>query len=318
MKKAFKSLGTILKDSFSDFGNDRVLKFSASLAYYTIFSVAPMLVIVIGLCSIFLGKDAIEGKIFYEMKNFIGADGAKQIQDILAKTTINSHNILATIIGFVTLLIGATGVFGEIQDSINAIWGLRTKPKAGIMKVLMNRLMSFSMIIALGFILLVSLGLNALMSGFLHKLHLSYTEGQVNLAFVMNYLFTFITIAVLFGCIFKVLPDAKIKWRDVFAGSIATAILFMVGKFAIGFYMQKNTTISSYGAAGSLIVILLWVYYSAIILYFGAEFTKNYVKFKGRHIEPDKYAVWVQTNEVVKDSNTKVDNKTIADSKKAA
>lgn len=308
MNKKLTSVWHILRDTFSDFGNDKVLKYSASLAYYTVFSLAPMLVVIIGLCSIFYGKDAIEGRIFGDLESIVGIDAAKQIEDVLSHTTLHNDNFFVTIIGFVTLLVGATGIFGEIQDSINAIWGLKANPKRGFIKILLNRLISFSMIIVLGFVLLVSLVLNALLSGLFHRLENTFSTNMVQVSLVLDYMLMLVVITALFACIFKVLPDARIKWRDVLMGSVVTALLFMLGKFAIGFFMQKNNTISAYGAAGSVIVLLLWVYYSAIILYFGAEFTKVYVKYKGRHIQPNKYATWVETKLVEKSSNTEVDS----------
>ncbi len=313
-----KNLWSIIKDSFKEFNNDRVLKLSAALAYYTIFSLPSMLIVVIGLCSIFFGRDAVQGQVFTEIRGLIGNDAAVQIQDILKKTTLHQDNFVATIIGAVTLLVAATGMFGEIQDSINSIWGLQTKPEKGLIKMLLNRLISFSMVIVLGFILLVSLVLNALLEGFLHRLEHYFSEDMVKYLFVLDYGIMVVVTTLLFASILKVLPDAKILWKDVWVGAFATSLLFLLGKFLIGYYLKHNNSISAYGAAGSMIVILLWVYYSAIILYFGAEFTQVYVQHKKRRIEPNKYAIWIEKNVVEKRLNTQInehtttiDNKTI-------
>lgn len=315
-KAGFKSGWSITKDSFSEFSDDKVLKLSAALAYYTIFSLPSMLIVIIGLCSIFYGKDAIQGQIFTEISGFIGQDAALQVQDILKKTTLHHDNVLTTIVGFLTLLVAATGMFGEIQDSINSIWGLQTKPKKGFIKLLLNRLMSFSMVVVLGFILLVSLVLNALLEGFLHRLERYFSEAVINYFFILDYGIIIVVTTILFASILKVLPDAKIQWRDVWTGAFTTCILFLLGKFLIGYYLKNNESITAYGAAGSLILILLWVYYSAIILYFGAEFTQVYVRHKNRKIEPNKYAIWVEKNTVEKKLNTQINEHTTAIDKK--
>ncbi|MBL7912735.1 MAG: YihY/virulence factor BrkB family protein [Bacteroidia bacterium] len=305
-KELFKNGWSILKETFVEFTNDRVLKLSAALAYYTIFSLPSMLIVIIGLCSMFYGREAIQGQVFNEISGFIGSDAAIQVQDILKKTALRRDSLGATIIGLVTLLLTATGMFGEIQDSINAIWGLQAKPKKGFIKMLFNRLMSFSMLVVLGFILLVSLVVNALLAGLMHRLEHYFSETVISYLFILDYGVMIFVTTILFASILKVLPDAKILWKDVWVGALATSLLFLLGKFLIGYYLKHNQSISAYGAAGSMILILLWVYYSAIILYFGAEFTQVYVRFKKRKIEPNKYAVWVEKNVVEKKLNTQI------------
>ncbi|HEY1056425.1 MAG TPA: YihY/virulence factor BrkB family protein, partial [Emticicia sp.] len=248
--------------------------------------------------------------IFSDISAFIGNDAALQIQDVLKKTTLNHDNLLATIIGLVILLLAATGMFGEIQDSINSIWGLKAKPRKGFIKMILNRLMSFSMVLVLGFIFIISLILNALLEGLLHRLEHIFSDTIINYLFVFDYGLMIIVTTLLFACILKVLPDAKILWKDVLVGAFTTSILFFIGKFVIGYYLKHNSSISAYGAAGSLILILLWVYYSAIILYFGAEFTQVYVRHKNRRIEPNRYAVWVEKNIVEKKFNTQINEHT--------
>src|ERR1044072_1649811 len=214
-KNSFRNFWKLTSDSVNEFLNDKVLKLSAALAYYTIFSLPSMLIVIIGLCSIFFGRDAVQGEVFSEISGFVGPSAAKAIQDILKNTTLNHDNILTTVIGVITLLFAATGMFGEIQDSINAIWGLEAKPKKGFVKLLLNRLASFLMVIVLGFILLVLLILNALLEGLLHRLEHYFSQQVIDYFFVLDYTVMILVTTVLFASILKVLPDAKIEWRDV-------------------------------------------------------------------------------------------------------
>lgn len=288
----------IIKQSFSDFIAERVLKLSAALSYYTLFSLPGLLIIVIWVSEIFYRDAAVEGKVYGQISDFVGKDAALQIQETIRNATLSSDNQIATIVGFVTLIIGATGVFGEIQDSINLIWRLKAKPKKGWLKLIVNRLLSFSIIVTLGFLLLVSLIINGVMDTFIDRLTVAFPHTEVIAVYSVNLLITFAITSFLFGLIFKVLPDAKIKWHNVRVGAFTTAILFMFGKFLIGYYLGHSRMTSAYGAAGSIIVILLWVYYSAIILYFGAVFTRVYAIHTGSHIYPDNYAVWIKEVEV--------------------
>ena len=297
IKLSFKGLWQILKDTGSDFTNCRITRMSAALAYYTIFSIAPVLILIISLAAIFYGRNAIEGSIYSEIKSFVGSDAALQIQELIKKATIKQGNFFASGASIIALTLGATSVFGEIQDSINLIWGLKAKPKRGWIKILLNRLLSFSIIVSLSFILLASLIVSTVLDVLVNNLIHLFPGLEVQLAYALNFFITFLIITILFSIIFKVLPDAKIKWRDVFTGAITTALLFMLGKFAISFYLGTRNIGNTYGAAGSVIIILLWVYYSAIILYGGAAFTKNYAHYKGRRIYPNDYAVWTETIE---------------------
>lgn len=297
-KVSFKGIIQLFKDAFSGFGNDNVTQLSGSLAYATVFSLAPLMVVIISLCGIFLGREAVEGQIYNQLKSFLGSEAAAQLNNIIRNASITGKGKLAAIIGGITLLVGATGVFSEIQTSINTIWGLKAKPKKGWLKMLQNRFLSFSVIISLGFLLLVSLGITTLVEGLSDRLKLHFPDVTVVVFYIVNLVLTFIITTVIFAVIFKVLPDAEIKWKDVAAGAIATAVLFMLGKFAISFYIGKSNVGSTYGAAGSIVVLLLWVYYSAIILYFGAEFTKAYAIGYGSEIHPSKYAVTTKVIEV--------------------
>lgn len=300
LSTGIKTYWTILKQTFSDFIDDKVLKLSASLAYYTIFSVAPMLIVIIFFCDLFLGREAIEGTLYSQIKGLVGSEAAIQVQQMIRNASLSQDMSWATIVGFVTLFIGATGVFAEIQDSINTIWRLKSKPKKGkgLVRMIMNRLQSFSLVISMGFILLVSLVVNGIIEIFNQRLANLFPQVGMVVIYLVNLAITFAVITALFAVIFKVLPDARIRWRDVIVGSIATAILFMLGKFAIGVYLGASKVGSTYGAAGSIVIILLWVYYSAAILYFGAEFTRVYVQHFGARIYPNEYAVWIKQVEV--------------------
>jgi membrane protein len=299
MKKVtLKGLWEVLKKSFSGFSDDKVPKLSASLAYYTVFSLGPLLIVIISLASIFLGREAIEGSIYGQIKGFVGADTAAQVQEIIKNASISGKGGVAAIIGVVTLLIGATSVFAEIQDSINSIWGLKAKPKLGMMKLIQSRLLSFGLIGSLGFLLLVSLAVTAVVEGLGNRLKAAFPDVGVVVFYVVNLILTLGIVTVLFAIIFKVLPDAKIKWKHVFPGAIATSILFLIGKFLISFYISQSNIGSTYGTAGSLVVLLVWIYYSSIILYLGAEFTKAYAVKFGEEIHPNKFAVVTRSVEV--------------------
>ncbi|MEO6682623.1 MAG: YihY/virulence factor BrkB family protein [Ginsengibacter sp.] len=300
MKKkiTFKGLWKVIKNSFSGFSEDKITKKSASLAYYTVFSLGPLLIVIVFLASVFLEREAVEGTIYSTMNQFIGSNAALQLQEMIKNTAINKSGTLAIVVGSITLLIGATTVFADMQDSINSIWGLKAKPKSGIVKLIKDRLLSFGVVASLGFLLLVSLGVSAIIDALNDRLTEVFPGLEVTLVYIGNMTISFIIITLLFMIIFKVLPDAKIKWKDVLSGSIATAILFMVGKFGISFYIRQADIGSSYGTAGSLVVVLVWIYYSSIILYFGAEFTKAFAVEYGSNIHPNEYSVISKTMEI--------------------
>lgn len=300
-KKGIKDSFTILKDTFNGFTNDRALKLSASLSYYTIFSLAPLLLLLISLAGVFFGKEAIQGHVFSEINGLIGNEAAAQIQQIIKNMELSGKTNVAIVIGAVTLLIGATSVFGEIQDSINMIWKVKAKPKRGWVKLLKDRLLSSSLIVALGFLLIVSLMINGALLALNDILKDYFPNVTVIIFRILNVIISFSVITLLFGVIFKVLPDAKIAWKDVRVGAFFTALLFMLGRFIIGIYIETTSTGSAYGAAGSLIIILVWVYYTAAILYFGAEFTRVYAEYIGARIEPADYAVYVEESEKERD-----------------
>ncbi len=303
-RQSAKDFWGMLKATFVGFIDDKGLKLSASLSYYTIFSLGPLLLLLISLVGFFLGEEAIRGQLFTEINGLVGDKAAVQIQEIIQNLELSGKTTSAVIIGVITLIIGATTVFGEIQDSINIIWRVKAKPKRGWVKLLKDRLLSSSLIIGLGFLLIVSLAVNGAVQALSDWLQNFFPNITVILFNILNLIISFIVITVLFGVIFKVLPDVKIRWRHVRMGAFVTAALFMLGRFLIGLYIEKTGTESTYGAAGSLIVILVWVYYTAAIMYLGAEFTRAYADFIGLRIEPSEFAVYVETIE--KETNKKV------------
>jgi membrane protein len=298
MKITPKGLWKVLKDSFAGFSNDKIMKLSAALAYYTVFSVGPLLIVIVFLCSFFFGREAIEGTIYGQIEGFVGHDAAIQLQEIIKNAAIGGKGKVAAVIGIITLVIGATSMFAEMQDSINMIWGLKAKPNSGWWPFIKNRLLSFGVIGSLGFLLLVSLSISGIIEALSNRLRNHFPDIAITFFYIINLLINFGVIATLFAVIFRVLPDARIKWKDVMAGAIATGILFMIGKFAISFYISKSNVGSTYGTAGSLVVLLVWIYYSSIILYFGAEFTKAYAMKYGSEIRPNEYTVIAKTVEV--------------------
>jgi membrane protein len=310
-KLSFKGIWEVIKNAFNGFGEHKVTKISGSLAYYTVFSMAPLLVVVIALCGLFLEREAAQGEIFRQLKGFLGSETAAQLQELIKNASIGDKGIMASVIGGVTLLVGATTIFADIQDSINTIWGIKPKPKRGWLKLLMNRFLSFSVIVSLGFLLLVSLLISTLLDGFSAQLEARFADVSVVVFTVLNTIVTLLVVSSIFGVIFKVLPDAKIRWKDIISGAIVTAVLFMLGKLAISFYIGTSDVASTYGAAGSLVILLLWAYYSSIILYFGAEFTKAYAIKYGEEIHPAAYAVTLREVEVEegKDSIQEVEKK---------
>jgi membrane protein len=262
----------LLKSTLSACLEDNVQRMSAALAYYTIFSLAPLLVIAIAIAGLVFGEDAARGEIVGEIQELVGRDGAKAIQTMIQSAYHPGHSAIAAIIGIVTLLVGATGAFSEVYDALNLIWRVNN---TNVQTIIKARFMSFGMILVIGFLLLVSLVVSAVLAG-ISKYASGFLPAPAPLLHFLDFLFSLAVVTVLFAMIFKVLPEMKIRWGDVWAGASLTALLFTVGKFVIGFYVGKSVSASSYGAAGSLVVVVAWIYYSAFILYFGAEFTQIY------------------------------------------
>jgi membrane protein len=286
-----KSYFKLLKEAFSEFSADNVVKLSASLAYYTVFAIGPLLLVIISLTGLFFEKEAVTGELYNQISNLVGKDGAEQVFTIIRNMQEQQTAARYSIIGFVILIFGATGVFADIQDSINYIWSIRAKPKKGWLKFITNRLLSFSLIIGIGF--LVTLFINTLTDLFTDRLQRLFNSELVILFQIINLGLLFLVVSFLFAVIYKVLPDARIRWRDAFVGARFTGLMFLIGKFLIGYYLGTSSIGSTYGAAASIIIVLSWVYYTAIILYFGAEFTKVYALNKGGGIEPYSNAVFI-------------------------
>jgi membrane protein len=299
--KQLKSILHLIKNTGLGFVNDNAFKLSASLSYYTIYALCPMLLIVISLVGLFFGREAVQGKIYWQLNGLIGNEAALQIQEIIKNIQGTHHTTIGTVIGTIILVIGATGVFTEMQDSINYIWSVRAKPKKGWLRFLINRLLSFSLILAMGFVMLVSLMLSALLNLLSDKLEQLFPKYTVYLFHTINWGVSLVVISILFTLIFKILPDAIISWKDAVIGSAVTAGLFLLGKFLIGYYLGRANLDVTYGTAASIIIILSWVYYNALILYFGAEFTKMYALHAGEGIRPKQTAVFIikkETKEV--------------------
>lgn len=297
-KKTFAaSWFTVLKNTFIIFMDAKALKYSASLAYYTVFSLAPLLVLTISLAALFFGQEAAEGKVFAEINGLVGNNAAAQIQEMIRNVQLKEDNTLALIIGIGTLLLGATTVFNDMQHSINKIWEIKPKPKRGWVKMIRDRLLSSSLVLSLGFLLIVSLIVNGLLMVFIDYIRRLFSDIAVYLSITLDLVINLLVISLLFGVIFKFLPDVRIRWKDVRAGAFFTAVLFIIGRFLIGFYIQTTGTESTYGAAASIIVLLLWIYYTAAILYIGASFTRAYAEYRGAHIAPAEFAVHVEERE---------------------
>lgn len=285
-----------VKEVFKEFSADNIFKYSASLAYYTVFSIAPFLVVISTLFGFIFGKEAMQGHIYQQLNNVVGSKVALQVQEIIKNIHLSRDSFFATVAGIIILLIGATTIFGEVQDSINKIWGLRIKHKRHWLQLILTRLLSFSLIITMGIMMIVSLALNALVTAF-GKFIGQFINYSVYFIQVTEGILSFVIANFLFSLVYKILPDAKIKWKDVLFGGFVTAVFFTVGKLAIGFYLGQSNITSLYGAAGSIIILMLWVYYSSIILYLGAEFTKVHAKLYGGKIWPNDYAQWIKTEE---------------------
>ncbi len=298
IKKQLLLYMMIVRSSWDEFMEDNAIKLSASLAYYTIFSLAPMLIVIISLTGIFLGNQAVQGELYQQIRLYVGDDAALQIQNMIGDADVIKEGLKATVIGIVTMLIGATGVFAEIQSSINYMWGIKPKPRRGFLKYLFNRLLSFLILIGMGLVLIISLAVNSIVTGFSNRINDLFPFFPTEFANSVNSVFIFIILSILFWVIFKVLPDAVIHWKDALVGSLFTTILFLIGKWGIGFYLGYISLGSTYGAAASLVIILLWIYYSAIIIYFGAEFTHMYSLHAGKGIIPKKNAIFVEHREV--------------------
>ena len=279
-----------VKETASDWSDDNASRLAAALAYYSLLSLAPLLVIVIAVAGLFYGPDAARGKIAGELGAVVGGEAAQGIQSVAASARSQTGGIISTVVGVVTLFVGASGVFGELQSSLNTIWEVKPKPGRGVLGELKDRFLSFTMVLGVAFLLLVSLVLSALLSAVGSAVAGALPGGE-GIWQIVTFLFTFSLVTALFALIFKYVPDAQIQWRDVWLGAAVTALLFTIGKFLLGLYLGKAAPGSSYGAAGSIIALVVWVYYAAQILFLGAEFTQVQARRNGAGIRPSEGAV---------------------------
>jgi len=285
------SVVQLIKDTFSEWTEDKVPRLAAALAYYTAFALAPLLLIAIAVAGLVFGHEAATNQIGQQLSGLLGPSAAEAVNAMVQASSANKGGgILASIIGVVTLLFASSGVFGELQDSLNTIWEVQPKPNQGILATLKQRFFSFAMVLGVGFLLLVSLVLSAAL-GALGGLVGGDQANQSLVWKAINFVVSFGVTTLLLALIYKILPDAKVQWRDVWVGALVTALLFTLGKAALGWYLGRPGTTSTYGAAGSFVALLLWVYYSAQILFFGAEFTQVYAKAYGSKIEPAENAI---------------------------
>jgi len=280
----------IFKGAFDEFFKDKVPRLSAALAYYALFSLAPLIIISVSVAGMFFGQLAVTGQLHDQLRDFFGDQGTQAIESMMKAAQKPDSSLAASIIGGITLLIGATGVFGQLQDALNTIWEVKPKPGRGIKGFIQERFLSLAMVLGIGFLLLVSMVLSAVLAALTGSINAQFGFTPVT-ANIVHVLVSFIVITLLFAMIFKYLPDARVQWRDVWYGAIFTAALFTVGKLLLGFYLGRAATASAYGAAGSLVLVLMWVYYSSIILFFGAEVTQVYAKARGSHIIPASNAL---------------------------
>jgi membrane protein len=279
-----KTFLSLLKAAFDEFNEDKAPRLAAALSYYTIFSIAPLLIVVIAIAGLVWGHDAVQGRLNEQIQGLVGAQGGEMIQEMVQNAQRPNESFVATIIGLVTLLLGATGVFMQLKGALNTIWDVEPTKSGGILATIKAQLLSFTMVLGIGFLLLVALVISAVISALSTFINGLFGNTEFVLQ-VLNFVISFGFITLLFALIYKVLPDVDIEWRDVWIGAAFTSLLFTIGKTLIGLYLGNSGVTSTYGAAGSLVVILLWVFYSAQILFFGAEFTQVYARRYGSWVE---------------------------------
>ena len=300
MKKTIKAFFKIAGSASKRWwGKDPFMQ-SAVIAYYAIFSMPGLLVIVISVGSLFFKRDIITGQLYTQISSIMGVETARQVQDMIISISQTNKSLLATIIGIIAVLLGATGVFVELQKALNIIWEVKAKPRRALFTVIRTRLFSFGLILSVGFLLLISLTITTFIAVMSDWVMNHWPNIVLIIFYVLNFIISFGVVMLLFALLFKILPDAKIKWKHLWWGSILTASLFILGKTAIGFYLSKTNPGSAYGAAGSIVLILLWVSYSSMILFYGAEFTRAYADYFTGNVSPTEVAVKITDKEVVK------------------
>ncbi len=290
---SLRTIGRLLILGFKEWNKDNAARLGAALSYYTIFAIPPLFVIIIFIASLIFDPKTVHSGLFSEVGGLIGKKGAEAIESALTTSNSHSKGLLASALAIGTLILTATGLFIELQAALNQVWGVEVKPNQGVWGFIKNRLLSFAMVIGIGFLLMVSLVVSAALTA-AGKYFGDMFPGMDIFWNIVNAIVSFLVITALFGMMFKVLPDVKIAWRDVTVGAVTTSLLFSAGKSLLGLYLGSNTTVSAYGAAGSVILILLWVYYSAQILLFGAEMTQAYANHYGTHLQPKSHAQWIR------------------------
>jgi membrane protein len=290
MRRIWRKIWPVLKQTFSEWSTDKCPRLGAALSYYTVFSLAPVLILAIAVAGIFLGHDAAQGKIVDQLSGLLGADAARLVQAAVLKSSQHQAGVWATIVGLATLLVGATGVMVELQDALDTVWKVLPKPGGSVKRFVRARILALALVLTLGFLLLVSLVLSAGLEVFVHWAG-SWLPKWVALGYILNYVVSIGVIALFFALLFKWLPDAKVAWKDVWFGALVTSVLFHVGKYLIALYIGRASVASTFGAAGSLAVLLVWIYYSSQILLLGAEMTRAYADRYGSRVVPDENAI---------------------------
>lgn len=291
MQFKIRDLGILFKATFKEWNNKDPFRQSAVIAYYAVFSMPGLLVLIITISGYFFGRDIVNKNILAQVSSTMGTDTALQIKEMLANAGESKSTVLGSIFGIVILLVGATGVFVELQKTLNIIWEVKAAPQKGILPILKARLFSFGLILAIAFLLLISLVISTALAAISGWIQGDISNVMAIIFNVLNFIFSLAIISILFALMFKILPDAKIKWKHVWLGSLVTALLFTIGKTALAFYFGKAHPASGYGAAGSIILILLWVSYSSMIMFFGAEFTATYAKMYSGKVPPSEIAI---------------------------
>ena len=285
-------IGSLLKSTVVEWIDDNAARVAAALAFYTLLSMAPLVVLSISIAGFVLGEESARAHLVQEVGGMVGPEAAGALKTVIESAHQSDSGVISSIIGVVVLLLGASGVFGELQYALDTIWGVKPKPKRGIAGVIRDRLFSFSMVVAVAFVLLVSLVVSAVLSG-VGRFMSDSLPGGATLWQALNIIVSLGVVTVLFAMIFKVVPDVEIRWRDVWVGAFVTAALFSAGKYLLGFYLGTSSVASSYGAAGSVVALVVWVYYSAQIVFLGAEFTQVFARTYGVQIRPSRNAMFI-------------------------
>lgn len=296
-----KTVFSLIKNSATEFMKNKSLRLAAALSYNTIFSLPPLLFIVVSTAGYFFGDEAVSGELYGQISGLVGDEAATTIQEALTKMELQGTSTMATIIGIGTLVFAGTTIFVTLQESLNQVWNLETKAKNGILKLIIDRVLSLGIILSIAFLLLVSLVLSAALGILTDFLKAQLPDVAIFFIYLLHLVVSLGFITLLFALIYKYLPDAIIRWRDVWVGAFVTALLFILGKYLIGWYLGQSDLGSTYGAAGSMVILLSWIYYSSLIIFYGAELTQEYAETFGHPIRPDHNSVRIEVREVPHD-----------------